>query len=332
MRNFWRLFLLGATVAAVPTLASAQSIGLNFAADDPSAEVSSMGATDVAGVVPQDNWNNLMGAMGTGVTGLVLDDGTSSGISVTWNSNNTWRSTDSGNNEFPEGGDRTMTAGYLDYLDDPVTPIEITIEGIDAELQDPNYDVYVYFVSDSGENRGGGYTIDNGTDSVLKYGSTLDGPTEHIEDPGTDPDNSEDGTYLRFRRLEGSSFTLTADAALTTPAGFRAVVNGLQIVPRPAPGDVDGNGSVGVEDFNLIAANFFKTGQTDMQGDLVGTGGVVDFADYREWKQHAPAEVVASVAGQLIPEPTSGALLVMSGALAAFARRRTGRRALDSAA
>jgi hypothetical protein len=44
---------------------------------------------------------------------------------------------------------------------------------------------------------------------------------------------SQDGNYLRFIGLKGTSFTLTTDTTLTTPNGFRAPINAIQIVPTP---------------------------------------------------------------------------------------------------
>jgi hypothetical protein len=186
----------------------------------------------------------------------------------------------------------------------------------------------VYFMGDNAEQRGGGYTLTpDGGAPIVKFGSTLGMPTEHIEDPGTDIDNNMDGTYLKFSGVTGSSFTLTGDATLTTPNGFRAPINAVQIVKSTiTPGDVNGDGLVNINDFHIIRGNLFKTGQTRAQGDLIGNG-VVDFADFREWKRLAPPGVGAgaSLAGVAIPEPASSVLVVLGTVLAALAGRRTKR-------
>ena len=326
MKKLWQLLVLGLVACALPSTVSAQSLGLNLAATDPDAATSSLNPTDVAGVVPQPNWNNLELNTGTDVGGLVLSTGAASGATVSWNGPNTWRST-TGNNAFPAGPNRVLTAGYLDTNNTAEGAATVTVNNLDAALRTPAYDVYVYFVSDSGADRGGGYTLNDGINSVLKYGSTMASPSSFIEDPGTDVNNSIDGTFLRFRRMTGSSFTLTGDATLTTPNGFRAPINAVQIHARPQRGDVNGDGSVNITDFHIIRSNLFKTGQTDEQGDIFGSGGIVDFADYREWKSHAsPAAVAASVAllGG-VPEPSSGMLLALGAGLALVARRRAGR-------
>ena len=230
--------LLPALAVGLAGVASgqAQSLGLNFAATDPDAGTSSLGAADVAGVVPHSNWNNLDGNNGTDVSGLSLSTGASSTAVVSWTSPNTWRS--GGNNGFADGPDKVLTSGYLDTGDTAAGGISITVSSLDPALTSMSYDVYVYFVSDSGADRGGGYTLDDGNVPLLQYGSTLANPTGHVLDPGDDNDNTSDGTYLRFSGLTGSSFTLTSNTELTTPNGFRAPINGIQIVGVPEPGTI----------------------------------------------------------------------------------------------
>jgi hypothetical protein len=242
LNRLTQLLLLTAIGCAIPVSAhGAVGLGLKFAATDPDAAGSSLNPTDVAGVVPAANWNNLAGASGAAASGLSYDNnGTAvaSAASVTWSSPNTWRST-TGNNAFPAGPNRVLTNGYLDTGNTTATGISITVSGIDAALRSPRYDVYVYFVGDSGENRGGGYTINDGSGAVTKYGSTMAMPSAFVEDPGTDPDLTLDGNYLRFSGLTGSSFTLTTDTTLTTPNGFRAPINAVHIVQAiPEPSSV----------------------------------------------------------------------------------------------
>lgn len=322
MKKLWYSLILGFLAFAVSAPAWAQNIGLNFAATDPDAATSSLNPTDVAGAVPQANWNNLTLDDGTSSTLVKSDGSAATGTSVTWASNNTWRSTGTTNNAFPAGPDRVLMAGYLDTLDTAAGGATVTVNNIENSVRLPSYDVYVYFLGDSGANRGGGYTINDGVTSVLKYGSTMAMPTMHVEDPGTDINLAQDGTYLRFRRLTGSSFTLNSNTTLTTPNGFRAPINAVQIVHRTVgPGDVDQDGDVDITDFHILRGNLFKTGQTELQGDLDG-GGVVDFADYRIWKRNAPAGVAAGVSLN-VPEPASAMMLAVAAALVAFSTRRT---------
>jgi hypothetical protein len=332
MKRFWQLLLFGYVAFAVPATVVGQNLGLNFAATDPDAATASLLPTEFAGVAAQANWNNLEGQAGSSGP-LVYDvDGVSnpSAASVTWASNNTWRST-TGNNMFPAGPNRKLMAGYLDTLDTAAGAAMVTVNNIDAALRTPTYDVYVYFLGDSGANRGGAYTLTpgGGGTPIVKYGSTLANPTTHVEDPGTDIDLSLDGTYLKFTGLNATSFTLTGDASLTTPNGFRAPINAVQIVSFVKPGDVNRDGNVNLTDFHIIRGNLFKTGQSRAQGDLIGNG-IVDFADYREWKNNVPAGLAASAEFfGAIPEPSAAMMFAIYGALVAlFIRRdqRTARR------
>jgi hypothetical protein len=216
-------------------MAEARSLGLKFAATDPDAATSSLLPAEIAGVVPQANWNNLETANGTNVGSLELDNGAASTATVTWASPNTWRST-TGNNAFPAGPDRKLTAGYLDSNDTAAGGAMVTVNNIDAAVRSPMYDVLVYFVSDSGANRGGAYTLTPSAGAPqVKYGSSLAMPAAYVEDPGTDLDLSLDGTHLRFRGLTGSSFSIASNTTLTTPNGFRAPINAIQIVAVPEP-------------------------------------------------------------------------------------------------
>jgi hypothetical protein len=232
-----RLFL-GILILSIPTTASAGALGLKFAATDPDAATSSLGPAEVAGVVPQANWNNLTGATGTDVGSLVRDDGGASSATVSWAGPNTWRST-TGNNAFPDGPNRKLTAGYLDSNNTAAGGAMVTVNNIDAAIRAPAYNVYVYFVGDSAADRGGAYTLTPSVGSpIVKYGSTLAMPSAFIEDPGTDADNTLDGTHLVFRGLTAPSFSIASNTELTTPNGFRAPINAIQIVAVPEPTSV----------------------------------------------------------------------------------------------
>lgn len=220
------LLVTGATAVH----AQSSGLGINFASTDPDATTSSLLPSEMAGVIPQANWNNLEGASGE-ATGLFYDVGgsaVSSTVTVSWSSPNTWRS---GANNLFVGPDQKLLSGYLDTGNTTETGISIVVENLDPALAGEGYDVYVYFVSDSAADRGGGYVLDPGSGPIVKYGSTLGSPFEFVEDPGTDPDLSVDGTHLRFTGLTGDSFTLITDTTLTTPNGFRAPINAIQIVP-----------------------------------------------------------------------------------------------------
>jgi hypothetical protein len=231
------LLILGLYSFIVPSAAFAANLGLNFAADEVVPTGSALAAGDVAGAVPQANWNNLTTADGADVGSLELDNGAASTATVTWSSNNTWASLRAGemNNNFT-GPDRNLMTGYLDSGNTAATATTVTVNNIDAAVRSPAYNVLVYMANGSMVTRGGGFTLTSGGTSQVKYGSTSGpGPSMHILDPGTDIDNTIHGSYLRFTGLTAPSFTLTADATLTTPNGFRATIAAVQIVAVPEP-------------------------------------------------------------------------------------------------
>jgi hypothetical protein len=212
------------------------AVGLNFGADDNAAALG-LAATDVAGAVAQANWNNLNGASSAApVANLTADSNgvaVATTISVEWTSPNTWSSTGRGeeNNGFPPGADRTMMTGYIDTGNTDGTKATVTVSGIPTDFTSGGYDVLVYCLGGVAA-RGGAYTIGGQT----KFGTAPASPTAHVEDPGVDL--ADTGTYVRFRGLYTSSFTLlaSADPALgATTVNFRAPINGIQIVKNQDP-------------------------------------------------------------------------------------------------
>lgn len=84
------------------------------------------------------------------------------------------------------------------------------------------------------------------------------------------------------------------------------------------PGDANRDGVVDLDDFYLISDNFFTVPSAGgLDGDIV-PNNFVDAADFRLWKDSAPAEVLAQFyALSAAPEPSS--LLLMTCCLAAMA-------------
>lgn len=101
--------------------------------------------------------------------------------------------------------------------------------------------------------------------------------------------------------------------------------------PPPLPGDTDGNNMVELADLEPIKMNWRMTGKTRMQGNLTGdTAGLVDFADFRQWKT-AFLGGGGSLDGidlsfTAVPEPS--ALVFVVASAAAFGCVRLRRRAV----
>jgi hypothetical protein len=123
------------------------------------------------------------------------------------------------------------------------------------------------------------------------------------------------GTHTGFTKANAIRGGSTYTVAVSAPVG--AIV----------AGDVNNNGVADINDYIIIRNNFFGTGRLRSQGDLTNDG-VVNFADFRNWKDNRTAGSGSAsddelLAGLGVPEPGSLAL-VMLGALAwlSSSRRR----------
>ena len=222
------------------------TIGLNFGAEEPNgAKLGTLAPSDVAGALPQANWNNLTGQNGTNVANIVADTdyetAESTTVTVSWVSNNTWASTGSRGetNNFLTGADKALTIGYLDT--GSATTTSVTITNIPSQLTGAGYDVYVYAIGGVA-GRGGAYRVlDAATKAVLKDYVRVVGNTnstdyvEALTDPAST--NFVAGNYLVFKDLSAAAVTVEA----TTENGYgfsstpRAPINGIQLVSVGAP-------------------------------------------------------------------------------------------------
>jgi hypothetical protein len=125
------------------------------------------------------------------------------------------------------------------------------------------------------------------------------------------------GTHTGFTKANGIPGGAIYTVAVSTPVG-----------PIVA-GDVNGSGVADINDYIVIRNNFLGTNRTRAQGDLTNDG-LVNFADFRNWKDNRTAGSGSMTdeelfAGLGVPEPGSLALALF-GALAwlAASRRRAG--------
>jgi hypothetical protein len=178
-----------------------------------------MTPTESAGVVAARYWNSVAGPAGSAAA-LLLSDGSASPASVSWNapgegiSPGIWRLAYT---DAP--GNVRMMNGYLD----PSSQATITVSNLPAAITAGGYDVYVYAYADvpSNEARTYGYAI--GTTSLTV---TQTGPDANTFPGFTLAPEHGPGTYMIFRKVTGSAFTLKATPIVVN----RAPVNGLQIV------------------------------------------------------------------------------------------------------
>jgi hypothetical protein len=219
-RTSWVLACAFVLVAELP--ADAASIGVNFRRG--SGE-QNMEGSESAGVVPQFAWNNTDGAAsgnsGANVTGptansIVDNNGAVvPGVSVTWTSNGTWSSPNSG------PGNPNLMAGYLDDTGTAGDTV-ISVTGIPYA----HYDIYTYVGSDannrSGRTRLFGYFQND------RWFRTNTAPfTTFVEGTATTQPATNTGlaNYTHYRSVSGGSFELRAMRGSNNVG-----VHGIQIV------------------------------------------------------------------------------------------------------
>jgi hypothetical protein len=259
-----------AVLAAAPLAQAGQNgtdtISIKFAADEPTGAGGSMLApTDVTGVVPSANWNNLMTNAGTATSLLEDVNGVASASSaqITWYASNTWASTGKGeeNNNF-KGADHTLMAGYLDMEVGHEAMTFIQISNLPASFSG-TYDVYIYtlpgvagrgglYQVNAAQNRAFGpqgnyaYAVTSGTKDPTKNNQGLFSGPDFVQIVGDDPQwgsdgvNQDDfGNYIVFFGVTGPTVTIgavseTLSALVPGNSAYdgtpRAGINAVQVV------------------------------------------------------------------------------------------------------
>lgn len=200
-----------------------------------------MGASEVAGVVPQANWNNAYGNSGS-VSALVERAGNPTTASVDWASTNMYSTS------IPDSlGNNRMMKGYQDSSN--TVPTVIHVSGLPASFG--RYDVIVYFDgANGGAARAANYRIVTANNSVADSSAQFSGCPQGILGPGsiisgldaastnfsgtfTLASSGSAGNYVLFPDCHGSSFTLLPVHGGSTDSQYRAPVNGIQILALP---------------------------------------------------------------------------------------------------
>jgi hypothetical protein len=195
----------------------ADPISINF-----SASGTAMASSEIAGVVPESNWNNAPGAIV--VSGLPLNDatGSPSGATVDWQAKAI-----NSNTSIPDtAGNNRMMRNYLDNNNyDTAT---VVVSGL-APNPD-GWNVYVYFDGSNPETREGSYTISGpgiATTTVLG----IDTANVNFSGTFTQANNSA-GNYVLFAIPNVSGFTIYATPYNNGATSPRAPINGMQIIPK----------------------------------------------------------------------------------------------------
>ncbi len=208
------------------------AIGINFV----SYAVTPMAASEVAGVIPQSNWNQAGIANSGELPGLLDSNGKVTSALVQWTATNTYFT------PIPdEPGNDRMMKGYLDNSN--TVPSTVSISGLPPQFK--HYDVIAYFDGGNAPLTGGATTVSNyrltsvedgvvqGCGGETREGSTITGMDAHgVDFSGTflQASGTSNGNFVEFLNCAGSGFNLAPVHGGSTYNQVRAPINGLQIL------------------------------------------------------------------------------------------------------
>jgi hypothetical protein len=180
-----------------------------------------MGASEMAGVVAKNNWNNANGNSSASALALVDETGSATTATFTWNGDNLWA--------LPivdQLGNLRMMKGYLDTGSGHASTV--TVAGLPSRIN--GYKVYAYADGDNGTaTRSGVYQI-SGAGITTTNISLTDAANTNFGGTFTQANNSS-GNYAVFT-INATGFTLTATPGAASDPNPRAPLNGIQIVPQ----------------------------------------------------------------------------------------------------
>jgi hypothetical protein len=223
------------TFSAAPALAQAPSIGLHFSGGQTTGVEFPLAPTDMAGFVPQANWNNILNPVQTpgngdttNVTGpmpgvIVNSAGAATATTITFTSSNSWSVSTA-----QQTGNAQLFNGYLDSTNTPQpnNPTVVTVSNL--PFTGP-YTVYAYVGSD-GNNRSGHATLSTQTFYYTTNSNPFNG---FVQATATDLPSAAPATYVQFDNVTGNSFSLM-NIRDSNNVGLHAI----QIVPVPEPGHI----------------------------------------------------------------------------------------------
>lgn len=228
---------------ASPLFAQIQSIGFNFVGGNADfvLDVPPLAPNEVAGFVPQANWNNgavwstlkaignagLPDEIGT-VENLVNSFGDATTADIRWNAENTYNTNTNGLKPS-QNGDESLMDGYIDN-----SQTQPMAEIIVSEIPFDAYDVIVYVGSDA-NNRSGAVRVNDDTSTdrwYITYSSAdvFNGPSDYIEATALQEGRAEISNFVLYEGLQGDELKIN-----NVRGNFNSGIHGVQLIQRLAP-------------------------------------------------------------------------------------------------
>jgi hypothetical protein len=244
MRSSKTAALFSAAVAglafASPAHAVIQYIGVNFTGGSFGGAPTAMLPTDESGVIPQTNWNNVDGQVGTNVA-LKDASGSNTPVTLSFAGAGTW-----GVNIGAGDANHRLMNGYVDGTDNGTNTY--TFNNVPAG----NYNLIVYALPDGLDGRDQSAVVNGNVANAIwissDAGSNFD-VNGFVRATGTFQDGpGATGNYYEFDNISPIGGTITLAA---TSRNFRNFSNGMQLViadpvPEPATLGFVGLGAVGL--------------------------------------------------------------------------------------
>jgi len=241
----------------------------------------SLAATDLAGVVPLGNFNNVNGVSG----GATLNDatGTATTASLSYSSAGSYATVNATTAVAP--GDEALNTDFLNSAG--ATPVSVTVSGVPYA----QYDIYVYELDDA-TPRPQITTLAGGPSFYLNppapTGAThIDGnaSTPYVYTQGTSRSAGSptpNADYVLFSKVSSAGFTFTASSPTGNPPN--GYVNGFQIVEDLAAPDAP-------------TALTATPGFSQVQLNWVSAGGATSYNVYRSTSTGTETLLQAGVSG-----------------------------------
>jgi hypothetical protein len=226
----WKLQLFAAIVACtgLVSVSHASSIGVNFEGGGNGSSAVGLAPGDIAGVVPQANYNNETGSTGTG---LALNDNTGAltGAKLTFSGGSGVYNVYANNSVTPVGGNQELNSGFVYGTN------TVTVSNVPYGF----YNVYVYELNDAAGRE------ETTTLGSTSYYGTAANPTDsnhvsgtantylYTQSTSTDSANpTPNGDYVLFTGVSGSTLMFTDSAP------GNGYITGFEIVAVPEPSSV----------------------------------------------------------------------------------------------